>query len=44
LALTAVAAGFWMYSSAMVLMRLRCVLLERERQSEWVTQCRWEAR
>ena len=43
-ALTAVAAGFWMYSSAMALMRLRCVLLERERQSEWVTQCRWEAR
>jgi heme exporter protein C len=38
-ALTAVAAGFWMYSSAMALLRLRCVLLERERQSEWVAQC-----
>lgn len=37
--LLAVAAGFWMYGSAAALMRLRCVILERERHSDWVTQC-----
>ena len=37
--LFAMAAGFWMYGSAVALMRLRCVILERERQSDWVTQC-----
>jgi heme exporter protein C len=37
--LLAMAAGFWMYGSAMALMRLRCVILERERHSDWVTRC-----
>ena len=37
--LLAVAAGFWMYGSAMALARLRCVILERERRSDWVTRC-----
>ena len=27
--------GFWMYSFAVVLMRMRCVILERDRQSSW---------
>lgn len=35
----AMAAGFWMYSTAAVLARLRCVILERERHSDWVTRC-----
>ena len=30
------ALGFWMYSIAAVLARVRCVILERERQTEWV--------
>jgi len=30
------ALGFWMYSIAAVLARVRCVILERERHSEWV--------
>ena len=30
------ALGFWMYSIAAVLMRARCVMLERERHTEWV--------
>jgi heme exporter protein C len=29
-------AAFWMYATAMALKRLRCVILERERQSDWV--------
>ena len=39
LGLLATAAGFWMYGTAMVLARLRCVILERERHSDWVTRC-----
>jgi heme exporter protein C len=34
--LLALFAGFWMYASAVALKRLRCVILERERQSDWV--------
>jgi len=30
------ALGFWMYSIAAVLARVRCVILERERHTEWV--------
>ncbi len=37
--LLAMAVGFWMYGTAAVLARLRCVILERERHSDWVTQC-----
>jgi hypothetical protein len=29
------AFGFWFYSIAASLMRARCVMLERERASEW---------
>ncbi len=32
------ALALWMYSIAVVLMRLRCIILERERNSEWVKQ------
>jgi heme exporter protein C len=32
------ALGFWMYSIAVVLSRVRCVILERERHTEWVGQ------
>jgi heme exporter protein C len=27
--------GFWFYSIAAVLLRARCIMLERERTSEW---------
>ena len=40
--LLAMAAGFWMYGTAVVLARLRCVILERERHSDWVTRCTGE--
>jgi hypothetical protein len=30
------AFGFWFYSIAAALMRSRCIMLERERASEWV--------
>jgi heme exporter protein C len=30
------ALGFWMYSFAVTLTRMRCLILERERQSAWV--------
>jgi heme exporter protein C len=29
------AFGFWFYSIAVVLLRARCIMLERERTSEW---------
>ncbi|MCC6142049.1 MAG: cytochrome c biogenesis protein CcsA [Nitrospira sp.] len=29
------ALGFWMYSAAVALMRVRCIILERERQASW---------
>jgi len=32
------AFGFWFYSIAAVLMRARCIMLERERASEWVVE------
>jgi heme exporter protein C len=31
----AMTLGFWMYSIAVTLARMRCVILERERQSLW---------
>ena len=35
-ALLAISVGLWLYSTAVVLLRLRCVILERERECEWV--------
>ncbi|MFN7087353.1 MAG: heme ABC transporter permease [Burkholderiales bacterium] len=32
------ALGFWMYSIAAALLRVRCIILERERRSDWVAQ------
>ncbi len=32
------ALAFWMYTLAVVLMRVRCVILERERHTEWVAR------
>jgi len=32
------ALGFWMYSIAVGLLRVRCIILERERRSDWVAQ------
>jgi heme exporter protein C len=36
-AMLAMTLGFWMYSIAVTLARMRCVILERERQSLWGT-------
>jgi len=30
--------AFWMYTIAVVLMRVRCIILERERHSDWVAE------
>jgi heme exporter protein C len=32
------AFGFWFYSIAVTLMRVRCIMLERERRHEWTAQ------
>ena len=32
------ALAFWMYSIAATLLRVRCIMLERERNSEWLGQ------
>ncbi len=32
------ALGFWMYSIAVVLSRVRCIILERERNATWVAE------
>ncbi len=32
------ALAFWMYTIAVALMRVRCIILERERSAEWVKQ------
>jgi heme exporter protein C len=32
------ALAFWMYSIGAMLMRLRAIILERERTSDWATQ------
>ncbi len=37
-AMAVMAFGFWMYSITIVLMRVRCEILERERHSEWVRE------
>ena len=34
------ALAFWMYSIAVVLLRVRCIILERERNADWVKQMR----
>ena len=31
-------AAFWMYSIAVTLMRVRCIILERERHAPWVAE------
>ena len=36
LGMLVMALGFWMYSIAATLARLRCVILERERHTDWV--------
>jgi heme exporter protein C len=30
--------GFWFYGIAAVMLRARCIMLERERRSEWAAQ------
>ena len=30
--------GFWMYSFAAAMLRVRCIILERERRSDWAVQ------
>ena len=30
--------AFWMYSIAASLVRVRCIILERERDSQWVAE------
>jgi len=37
-AMLLMALGFWMYSIAVTLTRMRCVILERERQTSWVQE------
>jgi heme exporter protein C len=32
------ALGFWMYSIAITLMRVRAIILERERRSDWIKE------
>jgi heme exporter protein C len=32
------ALGFWMYSIAASLLRARCIILERERNADWVAE------
>jgi heme exporter protein C len=32
------ALAFWAYSIAVALMRVRCIILERERHSDWLKQ------
>jgi heme exporter protein C len=38
-----VAIGFWMYTIAVSFARVRCIILERERNTEWVAQYRKSA-
>jgi heme exporter protein C len=38
LAMLVMALGFWMYSIAMALTRVRTIILERERRSDWVRE------
>lgn len=38
LAMLVMALGFWMYSIAMALTRVRTIILERERRSDWVQE------
>lgn len=38
-----VALGFWMYTIAMSFARVRCIILERERNAKWIAQYRESA-
>ena len=38
LGMLVMALAFWAYTIAVTLMRLRCIVLERERHAEWLTQ------
>jgi heme exporter protein C len=38
IAMLLMALAFWMYTIAVALMRVRCIMLERDRSSEWVKQ------
>ena len=38
LGMLVMALGFWMYTIAAVLTRVRCIILERERHTDWVAQ------
>ena len=37
-AMLLVTLGFWAYTFAVVLARLRCIILERERHTEWIKE------
>jgi heme exporter protein C len=37
------ALGFWFYSIAAAMMRARCIMLERERSTEWAASYLGEA-
>jgi heme exporter protein C len=36
------ALAFWMYTIAVALMRVRCIMLERERSAAWVKEIFWQ--
>jgi heme exporter protein C len=36
------ALAFWMYTIAVALMRMRCIMLERERSAAWVKELFWK--
>jgi heme exporter protein C len=38
IAMLLMALAFWMYTIAVALMRVRCIMLERERTAEWVKE------
>lgn len=41
LGMLVMALAFWMYTIAVALMRVRCIMLERERSSVWVKEIVW---
>jgi len=43
-AMLVMSLSLWMYTIAVVLMRVRCIILERERHSDWVAELMMEAR
>ncbi len=44
LGMLVMALAFWMYSIAATLVRLRCIILERERNSDWIKSIKEERR